>query len=66
MSKGSQNFLLIFPNYELVIDAAINANVAPFSKLSNEVKKIAAVFLAGLDKNETQMFRLIEDELAEQ
>ena len=66
VSKGSQNFLLIFPNYELVIDAAINANVAPFSKLSNEVKKIAAVFLAGLDKKETQMFRLIEDELAEQ
>ena len=59
VSKGSQNFLLIFPNYELVINASINANVEPFSKLSNEVKKIAAVFLEGLEKKELEMYREI-------
>lgn len=63
VSKGSQNFLLIFPNYELVIDASINANVEPFSKLSSEVMKIAAVFLESLEKEKTDMYREIANEV---
>lgn len=65
VSKGSQNFLLIFPNYELVIDASINANVEHFPDFSAEVKKVAAVFLAGLERDQTELYRLIAGEVGE-
>lgn len=48
VSKGSQNFLLLFPEYDLVIDASINANVDPFFKMAEEVKNIANVFLESI------------------
>lgn len=61
VSKGSQNFLLIFPNYELVIDASINTNIESFGDFSAEVKKIAAVFIKHLEKLETALFREISN-----
>ncbi|MEM1003249.1 MAG: hypothetical protein AAGH46_11435, partial [Bacteroidota bacterium] len=63
VSKGSQNFLIIFPNYELVINGSINANVESFSILADEVKKVAAIFLKGLEKEETHLFREIVAEV---
>ncbi|WP_394749180.1 serine hydrolase domain-containing protein [Spongiimicrobium salis] len=61
VSKGSQNFLVLFPNYNLVIDASINANVMPFSKFFAEVMQIATPFLESLEKEESQLFLDIKE-----
>ena len=45
VSKGSMNFLLLFPDYDLVIDASINARAASFGDFSAEVHKLANLFL---------------------
>lgn len=45
VSKGSMNFLLLFPDYDLVIDASINARVDHFGDFAAEVRKLANLFL---------------------
>ncbi|WP_299217756.1 serine hydrolase [uncultured Dokdonia sp.] len=60
VSKGSQNFLILFPNYDLVIDASINTNVADFGIFSDEVYKIANVFLKTIEKKEKVLYREIK------
>lgn len=57
VSKGSMNFLILFPNYNLVIDASINARANSFQDFSLEVRKIANYFLEVIEKNETQLYR---------
>ena len=61
VSKGSQNFLVLFPNYDLVIDASINTNVDDFGTFSQEVYKIAHVFLKTIEKEEKVLFREIKE-----
>lgn len=56
VSKGSQNFLVIFPNYNLVIDAAINTNVTHFPDFSKYVYQIADAFLTALDREEVAWY----------
>ena len=60
VSKGSQNFLAIFPNYDLVIDVSINTNVESFSTLSNQLYTIASYFLRQLQKEEHPLFKEIK------
>ena len=60
VSKGSQNFLVLFPNYDLVIDASINTNVENFGTFSNEVYKIAHAFLKTIEKEETILYQEIK------
>lgn len=62
VSKGSQNFLVIFPDYELVLDASINTNVENFSTLSTQIYKIANAFLRQLQKQEHPLFKEIKTE----
>ena len=50
VSKGSMNFLLLFPDYDLVIDASINARTASFADFSAEVHKLANFFLKEIEK----------------
>jgi len=60
VSKGSMNFLVIFPNYNLVIDASINAHAKPFGELANEVKKIANIFMENIKKEEIAIYNAIK------
>lgn len=53
VSKGSMNFLLLFPEYELVIDASINARAQSFGDFSKEVKQLANFFLETIEKENT-------------
>jgi len=50
VSKGSMNFLVIFPNYNLVIDASINARAEEFHYFSKEVRVLANYFLETIKK----------------
>ncbi|WP_299766804.1 serine hydrolase [uncultured Dokdonia sp.] len=63
VSKGSQNFLVLFPNYDLVIDASINTNVDDFWTFSNEVYKIADAFLKTIEKDEKLLYREIKERI---
>ncbi|GGG23740.1 hypothetical protein GCM10011344_25650 [Dokdonia pacifica] len=63
VSKGSQNFLVLFPNYDLVIDASINTNVDNFWTFSNEVYKIANAFLKTIHKEETLLYKEIKENI---
>lgn len=45
VSKGSMNFLVMFPEYDLVIDAAINTRTSDFLIFWEEVMKLASFFL---------------------
>ncbi len=45
VSKGAMNFLLLFPEHDLVIDAAINTKAPEFDLLWTEVMDLAAIFL---------------------
>jgi CubicO group peptidase (beta-lactamase class C family) len=45
VSKGSMNFLVLFPEYELVIDASINTRTEDFLIFWEEVMKVASFFL---------------------
>lgn len=63
VSKGSQNLLILFPNYDLVIDASINANIESFSKLFDEVLRLANVFLEPLERKESSLFLEIKKEI---
>ncbi|MEP0263052.1 serine hydrolase domain-containing protein [Dokdonia sp.] len=63
VSKGSQNFLLLFPNYDLVIDASINTNVENFGTFSNEVYKIANAFLKTIEKEEISLYQEIKEHM---
>ena len=60
VSKGSMNFLVIFPDYNLVLDASINARSQSFGIFANEVKKIANAFLETIDKKEIPLYRQIK------
>lgn len=59
VSKGSMNFLVLFPEYGLVVDASINARVEPFGDFALEVRKIANYFLEILPKQESVLFQEI-------
>lgn len=48
VSKGSMNLLVLFPKYELVINASINARAAEFSDFWREVMVLAGKFLGGI------------------
>ncbi|NER13694.1 serine hydrolase [Leptobacterium flavescens] len=45
VSKGSMNFLVLFPEYSLVINASMNARAESFGLFWTEVMKLAAIFL---------------------
>lgn len=60
VSKGSQNFLAVFPNYDLVIDVSINTNVESFSSLSRQLYTIANYFLTQIQKEEHPLFEEIK------
>lgn len=60
VSKGSQNFLVLFPNYDLVINASINTNVDDFGTFSNEVYKIVNVFLKTIERDEKSLYTEIK------
>jgi CubicO group peptidase (beta-lactamase class C family) len=49
VSKGSMNFLVLFPEHNLVIDAAINARAENFGYLWGEVMQIASYFINDLE-----------------
>ncbi|TAI49161.1 serine hydrolase domain-containing protein [Flagellimonas allohymeniacidonis] len=63
VSKGSMNFLVLFPEYNLVIDASINARVESFADFADEVKKIANCFLKSIPKKESELFQEITEHL---
>ena len=63
VSKGSQNFLVLFPNYNLVVDASINANITPFSKFFAEVMQIIAPFVEQLPRQESGLYADIKEAL---
>ena len=45
VSKGSMNFLVLFPDYNMVIDASINTKADDFLIFWEEVMKLASFFL---------------------
>lgn len=45
VSKGSMNFLVMFPDYNVVIDASINSRASDFLIFWEEVMKLASFFL---------------------
>ncbi|WP_422860248.1 serine hydrolase domain-containing protein [Flagellimonas sp. S174] len=59
VSKGSMNFLVLFPDYGLVVDASINARAEHFGIFAKEVRKIANCFLKTLPKQESVLFHEI-------
>ena len=56
VSKGSMNLLILLPNYDLVIDASINARAASFGDFAYEVRQLANFFLEHLDRDELEIF----------
>ena len=60
VSKGSQNLLLLFPNYNLVIDVAINTNVTNFSTLSKQLYPIVTFFLEEMEKEASSLYKEIK------
>jgi CubicO group peptidase (beta-lactamase class C family) len=60
VSKGSQNFLIIFPDYDLVIDGSINTNVEDFGTFSKAIYKIANHFLSQVQKEEHTLYSEIK------
>ena len=60
VSKGSMNFLVIFPNYNLVLDASINARVKHFGDFAAEVRQLANIFLQSIERNELPMYQEIK------
>ncbi|PRX54385.1 serine hydrolase domain-containing protein [Flagellimonas meridianipacifica] len=61
VSKGSMNFLVLFPEYGLVVDASINARAEHFGDFAKEVRKIANCFLKNLPKQESVLFHKITE-----
>lgn len=57
ISKGSMNFLVLFPNYGLVVDASINGRLENFGKFSSEVRKFANLFLSNIPKKESKLYK---------
>jgi CubicO group peptidase (beta-lactamase class C family) len=45
ISKGSMNFLVLFPDYDMVIDASINTKAKDFLIFWEEVMQLASYFL---------------------
>lgn len=60
VSKGSQNFLVLFPNYDLVIDVSINTNIDNFGSLGKQLYTIANYFLTEIEKEEIPLYRNIK------
>ncbi len=61
VSKGSMNFLVIFPNYNLVIDASINARTREFSEFTKEVRVLANFFLEAIERQEVDLYKEIKN-----
>lgn len=60
VSKGSMNFLVLFPNYDFVIDASINARAETFDDFAKEVRQLANFFLTTIKKKELTNHLLIK------
>ncbi|MET1260590.1 serine hydrolase domain-containing protein [Flagellimonas sp. DF-77] len=61
VSKGSMNFLVLFPNYGLVIDASINSRAATFGEFAAEVRQLADFFLRAVPKEEWERYSAIQE-----
>ncbi|GAB5565224.1 MAG: serine hydrolase domain-containing protein [Winogradskyella sp.] len=49
VSKGSMNFLVLFPEYDMAINASINARAENFGYLWGEVMQVASYFIQTMD-----------------
>ncbi|MEM9363728.1 MAG: serine hydrolase domain-containing protein [Bacteroidota bacterium] len=61
VSKGSMNFLVLFPEYGLVVNASINARTEHFGDFAKEVRNIANFFLNTLPKQNSELFQTIKE-----
>lgn len=57
ISKGSMNFLVLFPDYGLVVNASINGRLENFGKFAAEVRGFANIFLSNIPKKESQLYK---------
>ncbi|NQZ75543.1 MAG: beta-lactamase family protein [Ekhidna sp.] len=57
VSKGSMNFLILFPEYNMVINASINARAEEFGHFSDQVYRLASIFLSELEKRDVSDIR---------
>lgn len=60
VSKGSMNFLMIFPQYDLVINASMNAGAQTFGDFAKEVRRPANYFLTDLPKQPLPLYTEIK------
>ncbi|BFP39229.1 serine hydrolase domain-containing protein [Flavobacteriaceae bacterium GF1] len=60
VSKGSMNFLVIFPQYDLVINASMNARAHTFGEFAKEVRRLANCFLTDLTKQPLPLYTEIK------
>ncbi len=60
VSKGSMNFLVIFPQYDLVINASMNARAQTFGDFAKEVRQLANYFLTDLPKQPLPLYKEIK------
>lgn len=58
VSKGSMNFLVMFPEYNMVINASINARAARFGEFWREVLTLANFFLEDLERNDLEHLKV--------
>ncbi len=58
ISKGSMNFLVLFPEYNMVINASINARAASFGEFWREVLTIADFFLENLERKNLEHLKV--------
>ena len=54
VSKGSMNFLVLFPDYNMVINASINARAEQFGYFWKEVLKLANIFISSIETSNKQ------------
>lgn len=57
ISKGSMNFLVLFPDYGVVVNASINGRLENFGKFAAEVRGFANIFLSNIPKKESQLYK---------
>ncbi len=57
ISKGSMNFLVLFPDYGLVVNASINGRLENFGTFAAEVRQFANFFLSDIPKKESELYQ---------
>lgn len=60
ISKGSMNFLVLFPDYDLVVNGSINGRLEDFGKFASEVRQFANIFLSDIPKKESKLYETLE------